>query len=115
MKPKKKRGGVRRPEIPREQLRALRCALGLTQHEVAERAVAAGQPLDRLIVLAVEGGRNKLTSRSTFAGMARGLGVEAEELDALLHGRQTAEALARLVLAREPDLAARLVAVVGAP
>lgn len=101
----KKRSRKRREsgDNPHERVRSLRTKLDLTQDQVAERS---GGQITRLIVLAVEKRRNKLTSRSTFKAMAAGLGLTEAELDDLLANRVGVEDLAARVLAREPNLAA---------
>lgn len=93
------------PSVPKEELVILRKALGLTQQEVADRSVGL---VSRFVLADVETGGNKLTQRAAHKGIARGLGLADEELDDLLSGKVTGEALAERVLARDAALRARV-------
>lgn len=83
-----------------ERVRTMRVALGLTQQQLANR----GQ-IDRSYVVHTENGRNKATGIITRRGLARGLALDMDELDALFDGSldmETAIRRAKVRIAREP-------------
>ncbi len=93
--------GKTSPTPPYELLCALRFALGLTQQEMADRSSGL---ISRNVYTLVELGRSKLTVRQTFRGVAKGLGLTEQELDALLEKSVGVDVLAARVLEREPAL-----------
>lgn len=94
-------GGRKAPSPPKDLLRDLRFALGLTQQEAADRSSGLAT---RFVFADVETGGNKMTVRTTFRGVAKGLGVTEDELDDLIASRVSVADLAARVLEREPAL-----------
>lgn len=68
-----------------ELVRALREAIGITQEELGRRAGYAGSP--RVYVAKLETGHNKLTTSYGRASLARGFGLQPQQLDEYLEGR----------------------------
>ncbi len=101
VRPKKKAARRTLPTPPSELFYQLRFKLGLTQIQVAERS---GGIISRNVVASLETRRGKLSLRETFRGVAKGLGVTTDELDAMIALEITVEDLVARVLEREPDL-----------